>query len=171
MRLLIEYKFFEPGFYSGDELQELDHAVTVRKITPSSRNASKACGRRLAALATLFIENDTTDRFADAVASGRSDGNLAVAEGVVTSALGITLEEAVLLELRGASAAMLSAAVRMGRISTTTAQVIAASIVPVISEGLELGLALSTAEMRAVAPELDIAAIRHSRREARLFAT
>jgi urease accessory protein len=154
-----------------DRLLALDRAVTVRKITPASRRASTACGRRLAALAMALIEDETIVGLVAHIASGRSNGNLAIAEGVLAQAFGIGLEEAVLLELRGSSAALLSAALRLGRISATRAQVVAASLVPSLCEGLEVALTLSAEDMRAVGPELEIAAIRHGRREARLFAT
>jgi urease accessory protein len=152
-------------------LVALDHAVTVRKITPSSRRASTACGRRLAALTCVLTDDETIARFAERVDAGRSDGNLAVVEGALSFALDIGVEEAVLLELRGTAAALLSAALRLGKISATRAQALATRLIPPLIEALEISLKLRTEEMRAVAPELDVATIRHGRREARLFAT
>ncbi len=152
-------------------LRALDRAVTIRKITPSSRYASTACGRRLAVLASVVTGDLTMTDLAEHIEARRSDGNLAVVEGTLSHALDITLEEAVLLELRGTSAALLSAALRLGRISATQAQLVAASLVPALSEGVDIALALTTESMRAVAPELDVAAIRHKTRDARVFAT
>jgi urease accessory protein len=152
-----------------DSLLALDRAVTVRKITPSSRHASASCGRRLAALATSLTEDPITAHLADAVVSGRSDGNLGVVAGVLARAFDIRLEEAVLLELRGTSTALLSAALRLGRISASRAQVVAVSLVPTLIEALDVALTIAVEDMRAVAPELDIAAVRHRWREPRLF--
>jgi urease accessory protein len=158
-----------PGNLDG--LLALDGAVTARKITPASRHSSAACGRRLAALAPSLTVDRTTALLAGQIQAGRADGNLAVVEGVLASALGIGLEEAVLLELRGTSGALVSAALRLGRISATRAQVLAASLVPTLCDALEVALSLPVEDMRAVGPELDIAAMRHGRREGRLFAT
>ena len=152
-------------------LRRVDRAVTARKLTPSSRHASTACGRRLAVLSQSLTSDGTCDRFAEDVAAGRSDGNLAVVEGVVACALAIDLEEAILLELRGTAVALLSAALRLGKISALRAQAMLAALVPTLTEGLEIALRLSVDEMRSVAPELDIAAMSHGRRDARIFAT
>lgn len=157
------------GDVSG--LLALDRAVTTRKITPSSRYASTVCGRRLAALASVVTDDVTVANLAGHIEARRSDGNLAVVEGALAHALDITLEEAVLLELRGTSVALLSAALRLGRISATQAQMVAASLVPALSEGVDIALELTAESMRAVAPELDVAAIRHRTREAKVFAT
>lgn len=155
----------------GSGLRALDRAVTTRKITPSSRYASTVCGRRLAALASVVTDDATMTDLAEHIGARCSDGNLAVVEGTLSHALEITLEEAVLLELRGTSVALLSAALRLGRISATQAQTLAASLVPALSEGVDIALTLTTESMRAVAPELDVAAIRHRTRDARVFAT
>jgi len=154
-----------------DGLLALDRAVGPRKITPASRRSSAACGRRLAALSPSLTDDRTVALFIGQVAVGRSDGNLAVVEGIVARALGIGIEEAVLLELRGASWALISAALRLGLISAARAQVVAASLVPALCDALEVALALPVEDMRAVGPELDIAVMRHDRREGRLFAT
>ena len=154
-----------------DGLRTLDRGVTARKLAPASRYASTACGRRLAALCRLLTENATCTRFAEDVAAGRSDGNLAVVEGALAHALAIDLEEAVLLELRSTSVSLLSAALRLGKISALRAQALGAGLVPVLVEGLETSLRLTRDEMRAVGPELEVASMSHRRRDARVFAT
>jgi urease accessory protein len=152
-------------------LLSLDKAVTARKITPSSRRSSTTCGRRLATLAGSLTDDRTSALYAAKVSEGLADGNLAVVEGVLARALCLSQEEAVLLELRSVSAALLSAAVRLARISASRAQAVAASLVPTLCDALEIALSLGSGEMRAVGPELDLAAMRHDRREGRLFAT
>jgi urease accessory protein len=159
------------GLQDVDGLVALDLAVTARKFTPSSRHASHACGRRFAVLVPKLTDDRTAAIFAGLVAHGKADGNLAVLEGVVSRAVGIGATEGVLIELRATAAALLSAAVRLGRVSAIRAQEIAASRVPSLCAALDLVDALAVSEMRAVGPELDIAAMRHTRREGRLFAT
>jgi urease accessory protein len=154
-----------------ERVAALDHAVTVRKITPSSRHASIACGRRLAALVPELTEDPAVCELATTVKAGLSDGNLAVLEGGIARAFGINVQQAVLIELRATSNALLSAALRLGRISSSRAQVLATRLVPVQCIALDVALSIPVADMRAVGPEFDLAAMHHRRREARLFAT
>jgi urease accessory protein len=69
------------------------------------------------------------------------------------------------------STAFLSAALRLGRISASRAQIIATKLVPIQCAGLEVALSVAVPDMRAVGPEFDLAAMHHSQREGRLFAT
>jgi urease accessory protein len=153
------------------EAVALDRAVTVRKVTPSSRHASSACGRRLAALVPELTEDQSACEFARTVADGVTDGNLAIVEGVLAHAFGIGVEEAVLLELRATSAALLSAALRLGRISSSRAQILATRLVPIQCVALDVALSVPVSEMRSVGPEFDLASMCHHRRDAKLFAT
>ena len=159
------------GISDLDGLLALDATVTARKITPASRQASTTCGRRLAVLAASLTSEPTALLLSKHVVARRSNGNLAVVEGTLAGALGLGREEAVLLELRAASTGLLSAALRLGRISAIRAQALAASLVPTLCAALEIACEVTAAEMRAVGPGLDLAAMRHTRREARLFAT
>jgi urease accessory protein len=159
------------GSRDVDGIAALDHAVTVRKITPSSRHASIACGRRLAALIPELTGRQTACEFANTVAAGGSDGNLAVVEGALAHAFGIDVNDGILLELRATSTALLSAALRMGRISASRAQSIATKLVPIHCAALEVALSVPVADMRAVGPEFDLASLYHRRRDGRLFAT
>jgi urease accessory protein len=154
-----------------EALIALDHAVTARKITPSSRHASTTCGRRLAALVPTLTADKTASTLVEHIARGAADGNIAVVEGVVTRALGIDSAEAVLIELRAASGAMLSAAVRLGRISASRSQALATALVPTLCSALEVVAGLEPTEMRAVGPELDLASIWHGNRDGKLFVT
>jgi urease accessory protein len=154
-----------------DGLVRVDRAVTCRKLTPASRHASTACGSRIAALASTLTGDRTALRFAGLVAARQTDGNLPIVEGVLARALGVGLEEAILLELRGTSVALVSAALRLGRISATQAQFVIAFLVPTMCDALEIALSVPVNDMRAFGPELDIMAVRHGRREARLFVT
>ena len=153
------------------EAVALDRAVTVRKVTPSNRYASSACGRRLAALVPELTEDQSACEFARTVVDGVTDGNLAIVEGALAHAFGIGVEEAVLLELRATSAALLSAALRLGRISSSRAQILATRLVPIQCVALDVALSVPVSEMRSVGPEFDLASMCHHRRDGKLFAT
>jgi urease accessory protein len=154
-----------------DELLELDRALTARKLTAPARAASRACGRQLATLATGLTGDDLVAAFAGAVRERRTDGNLAVVEGTVTRALGLSAEQALLLELRGTASGLLSAAVRLGRLGPVRAQAMLVALAPAIGRSAAAALEAGLDDIRSTGVELEIAAMSHRRAHARLFAT
>lgn len=156
---------------SVDPLLALDRAVTARKLGPPARLASVACGGRLAVLALRLVEATPLTELCREIRAGATDGNLAVVEGALTKALGLEREEAVLVELRGVTAQLLSAAVRLGKLSATRAQEAQRELEPAILEAATHALELPITMMRSTVPELDIYSLRHEHAEASLFMT
>jgi urease accessory protein len=154
------------------ELVRLDDCISARKLTPSARHASQTCGRQLAALAPqLAPSSELVADLSERVRSGQTDGNLAVVQGALARALGIPALDAVLVELRSAAAGLVSAAVRLGALSPVRAQVIVAELAPALVAAAESAIELGLDELSATAPELELAALAHSRADARMFAT
>lgn len=154
------------------ELTELDAFLTARKLTPAARNASQSCGRQLAALAPRLAPDDRlVGRLASEVKSRETAGNHAVVHGTLARALGLSAREAVLIELRGSAASLLSAAVRLGAIPPTRAQVILSELTPAIIDGAETALGLELSEMNSTAPELELFSLAHAQADARMFRT
>jgi len=153
------------------DLRDLDRDLTTRKAAPPARIASTACGRRLARIAPSLAADAALAAYCEDVRAERSDGNLAVVEGALARALGIGVLEAVLLELRGAAAGLLSAAVRVGRLGPLRAQVLLVRLGPDLAAAAEAAIMLDPGAAHSTAPALEIAALAHGRREARLFAT
>lgn len=154
-----------------EELRMLDRLVTTRKLTPAARLASISCGRQLAGLAALLTETDPAAAYCAEAVEGATDGNLAVVEGALARARGLGEEEAVLLELRGAAWAILSAAVRLGRLSARRAQAALVGLEPALRAAATEALTLPAESMRSSVPELEVHALRHGWADARLFAT
>jgi urease accessory protein len=155
-----------------EQLTALDAALTARKLTPAARRASHACGRKLAALAPALIPDDELVAAYSALVGERAaDGNLAVVEGTLSRALGMSALDAVLIELRGAAWALLSAAVRLSASLPTDAQLILAELSEPLVAAASRALTLGADEISSTAPELEIAALAHVRAGARLFAT
>ena len=153
-------------------LAELDEILTARKLSPSSRDASRACGRQLARLAgSLAGEDPLVAGFGALVARGETDGNLAVVEGSLARALGLTARQAVLVELRGTAAGLLSAALRLGALSPVRAQLMLAGLAPALQRAGEIATSLGLDQLSSTAPELEVAALAHARLEARMFVT
>jgi urease accessory protein len=154
------------------ELVLLDRRLTARKLTPSSRLASHACGRKLAAIAPRLAPGDVLiTELAALVERRETDGNLAVVGGTLARAMGLTTLDATALELRSSAASLLSAAVRLGSLSPTGAQTILAQLTPVLAAAAEAAATLGLDEMRSTIPELEMYALVHMRAEGRLFST
>jgi urease accessory protein len=97
-----------------DELKGLDALLTARKLAPSTRHASHTCGRKLTSLGGRLTQDRLVTEFAHAVDARQSDGNLAVVEGALARARGLTPSAAVLVALRGTAMTLLTAAIRLG---------------------------------------------------------
>jgi urease accessory protein len=153
-------------------LFDLDRRLTARKLTPGARLASQSCGRQLAALALRLVTHDRlVSDWCSAVGADETDGNLAVVEGTLARACGMTARNAVLVELRAAAGSLLSAAVRLGAISPVRAQVVLAQLTGALTRAADDALSLTLGQLRATTPELEICALAHPRADARLFAT
>jgi urease accessory protein len=151
-------------------LVALDRRVTAHKTVPASRASSTACGRRLAVLALELVDHDACTAFARLVRQRESDGNLAVMEGAFAAAASIPAAHALLLELRGSAAAMLAAAVRLGHLPATRAQVVLRALEPDLLAAASRAT-LADAPFTSTAPELDVYALVQSRLEGRVFAS
>jgi urease accessory protein len=154
---------------SAGSLLELDAWIAARKLTPGARSASLSCGRQLAALTPRLTRRQPALAFAEAVRAGESDGHLAVVHGTLAAALDVSVEDAVVIELRGLAAGMLSAAVRLGRLSTLRAQALQRRLAPAVVEAAADALQRPLEEARSSTVELELASLRHGRREPRLF--
>lgn len=152
-------------------LVDLDNRLATFKLTPASRAFSTSCGRQLASLALSLVRAPVCVKYYRAVEIGDSPGNLAVVEGVTAQGVGVDRDTAVLIELRGAAAGLLSAAVRLGRLSAFRAQRALKELEPALAESAAEAVGLSLDEMRSFCPELDVYALRHDRAETRVFAT
>lgn len=158
---------------AGDlaRLLELDRLTTTRKLIPAGRIASESCGRALVGLAAQLSTDTTVRDLAEAVVSHRTPGNLALVEGALARALGVAQREAVLLELRGFAAGLLSCAVRLGRCSAVSAQRLTAGIAPAIESAGDIAETTRLDALATGSPELEIHAMRHQRADARTFRT
>jgi urease accessory protein len=154
------------------ELLALDERLTARKLAPAARAASHAPGRRLAALAEQLAPQDPlVVGLAAQVCARETDGNLAVVAGTLARALEIAEGDAVLLDLRGAAGALLSAAVRLGALAPTRAQVVLVGLAPALAQAAAAACALALDDVSSTAPELELFALAHARADARLFST
>lgn len=152
-------------------LRRIDDALTARKLSAPARRASTLCGSRLAVLARGMDIGGTAGELCDRVAAGEWEANLAVVEGAVGAGVGIPREQAVLIAVRGHVSAMLSSAVRLGRLGANQGQALLFELTSDIDRCAQVAMEVSVNDMRSTLPELEIHAARHEQREARLFIT
>jgi urease accessory protein len=153
------------------ELEAIDAALRARKLSEPARQASELCGGRLAALTAELDAGELAAAVRARIERGDWPGNLAVVEGVVGAGLGVDRETTVLMAVRGHALAMLSAAVRLGRLGTARAQALLRELAPVIERCGRHALSVDREQLRSTLPELDVHAARHPARDARLFIT
>jgi len=151
-------------------LVNADHWLTARKLSPGARDASQTCGRKLAALG-LAGDDELNVAFAREVQANASPGNLAVVEGALARALGLTERQTALMVLRGLAAAILSAAVRLGALPPSRAQLILAELHPTLQAGADTAVSTELSDAHASAIELDCHLLLHSGSTSKLFAT
>ena len=156
---------------SGDlvRLREIDVALTTRKLSEPARRASTLCGTQLASLAGRLGIGGVVEPLSREIQRRAWPGNLAVVEGAVGAAMAISREETVLIAVRGHAAAMLAAAVRLGRLGTSRSQVLLFDLTSELDRCAQAAMGVSLGDMRATLPELEIHVARQAYREARLF--
>jgi urease accessory protein len=156
---------------SGDlaRLRQIDAALTARKHSEPARSASTLCGMQLASLAGRLGIGGVIEPLSGDIDRGACAGNLAVVEGAVGAAMEIAREETVLVAVRGHAAAMLAAAVRLGRLGTSRSQALLYDLASELDHCARVAMGVRLENMRATLPELEIHAARQAYREARLF--
>ena len=162
------------ALHAGDAqaLRRVDAQLDLLKQTPSAQTASRRCGSRLAALATTFGAPTVLVDYVAEVAARKTPGHLAVISGAISAAAGIRREHAVVSELRGVATMILSAAVRLDVLPATAGQSMLAALTPEIVAAARIALQTGEEDMASgAAAGLEIAAMRHARDDARLFAT
>ena len=156
---------------TATELLELDALLSAHKSAPASRAASQSCGRQLAQLATRLLQNELLAEYCSLVDSRQSDGNLSIVEGALARAAALPDEMAVLISLRSAASGMLSAAVRLGRLSPSQAQVSLTTLAASVDQATTIALATKIGEWHSTAAELEICLLASGREEISFFAS
>jgi len=150
-------------------LLRVDGRLSALKLAHESRLTSQRTGRRLLTLAEGLTENPMARRFAEAVRARMTPGNYAPAFGVVASAFGLDVRQAVLAELYSFATGLLGASLRCLRIDHQQVQSVLRSLLPAIETAASVAVATPFEEMHSFAPAIEIAQMRHERAEVRLF--
>ena len=159
----------DPSSRGLEALLELDALAEATTLAAGMRAASRRLGfTQLRVHAELGLE--PAARCLEAVRDGRTPGHLPVVQGLVWHALGIPARQAEAVCAYGLCAGVSGAAIRLGKIGHLDGQRILTSL----RGRIEAVLAMPPPRLDELwngAPALELAAMRHEPRSARLFAT
>ncbi|HWJ73718.1 MAG TPA: urease accessory UreF family protein [Kaistia sp.] len=149
----------------------VDAELGTCKLSETARRMSTSCGRQLAVLAPQLFDNGPVAEFCASIRAERSSGHLAVVFGAVAAASGLTAEQTVLMEVRSVVSLHLSAAVRLGRLTASRAQVVQRLLEPAVIVAVQDALSRDLDAMSSSSFEIEIAMMAVRRLDGRMFAT
>jgi len=146
----------------------IDREVEASTLVQALRTGSRRNGASfLASHASLGDELARLLR--DAVKRGECLGHIAVMQGAVWSAVGLTEQLAQLTSGYAVASGLIAVAVRLGAIGALRGQAVLKACLPLIEELAARAIPGGT-EMESFMPFLDIASARHAQADLRLFA-
>lgn len=159
------------GADDPDLVCAIDRALSAVKLAREDRQGSERMGLRLATESARLAPAPALDALLAAVRARRTPGNAAVALGLAGRAMGLEASETALVACYTASSALVSAAMRLMRLGHGEAQAVLLGARPAMLAAVEAAAGLDWRDLRPCAPQLDVAAARHERAAARLFAS
>lgn len=154
-----------------DTLLELGTLFTAHKVAREAREASLGLGRRLLANAANLTESSLLDSYRALVRLDRCQAHHCVVFGLVTHALRIAEEPAGLGFGYTVLAGAVSAALRLGVLGQSEAQVIMKDEWVPLVEAVARARTMDIADISSFAPMLEIAMMGHERAYSRLFSS
>jgi len=154
-----------------DTLLELGTLFTAHKVAREAREASLGLGKRLLSNATNLTDATLLESYRALVRLNRCQAHHCVVFGLVTQALRIAEEPAVLGFGYTVLAGAVSAALRLGILGQSEAQVVMKDEWVVLVEAVAGARTLDVADISSFAPMLDIAMMGHERAYSRLFSS
>jgi urease accessory protein len=146
----------------------IDREVEASTLVEALRNGSRRNGASF--LASHASLGDVLARaLREAVRRGECLGHIAVMQGAVWSAVGLTEQLAQLTSGYTAASGLVAVAVRLGTIGALRGQAVLKACLPLIEELASRAIP-DEAEMQSFIPFLDIASARHAQADLRLFA-
>ena len=161
-------------FTASKDVQSIitcDKLLFATKLVKELRDATCRSGTQMIKCINSFVSNDVLNEYYEAVKNSETAGTHAVVIGVVSNALGIEKQKAVLHFLYGFSVSMVGAALRLGMIEHIQSQKILHQLKPVIAETCNKYISKSLDEMWQFAPEYDVIQIEHEQTFSKMFIT
>ena len=152
-----------------DALINVDLLAEATTLSEPMRAGSRRAGRALLGVGARLVL-DGVARYREAVADDARLGHLAVVQGMVFRASGLTLPLTELLSGWAVITGLTSAAVRLGLIGHIQALTMTGSLRATLAGLLRIPVA-ADAEPSSFTPLVDIAMTRNAQRDMRMFAT
>ena len=148
-----------------------DKLLFAMKLVKELRDATCRSGTQMIKCVNSFVNNGVLNEYYEVVKNSQTPGTHAVVIGVVSNALGIEKQKAVLHFLYGFSVSMVGAALRLGMVEHVQSQKILHQLKPVIAETCNKYISKSLDEMWQFAPEYDVIQIEHEQAFSKMFIT
>ncbi len=147
----------------------IDAMADALKAAEELRNASRQMGRQTLRIASSFLAHDLTQTFFRSVEKCQTPGHHPVALGIVGSALQWEPREMIAAYLYSSSAMLVNSALRLFPLGQLAGQRILWNLQPLFGRLATEVLSKGEKDVWSFAPALEIAAMRHSTLDARLF--
>lgn len=154
-----------------DTLVALGALLSAQKVAREARESSVGLGKRLLSNAANLTDAALLESYRSLVRLNRCQAHHCVVFGLVTQALGIAEEPAALGFGYTALAGAVSAALRLGILGQSEAQVIMKDEWSPLAAAVARARTLNIGDIRSFAPMLEIAMMGHERAYSRLFSS
>jgi urease accessory protein len=150
-------------------LAEIDQAVMARKVSEEARTMTTRMGKKLVELSTTIVPSELLVNWRDRIEAGETPGSYAVALAIVFSAQGLSVRSAFVVHQYGVAATILSAALRLLKVSHIDTQKILYGVNEVAEASFDRTADAELSDMAGFAPVLDILTAVHAKAHVRLF--
>lgn len=147
----------------------MDALLDALKPAEELRSASRQMGRQTLRIANSFLVHDLTQAFFQAVEEYLTPGHHPVALGIVGNALAWEPREMIAAYLYSSSAVLVNAALRLFPLGQLAGQRVLWNLQPLFGKLAAEVLEKREEDIWSFTPAMEIAAMRHSTLDARLF--
>lgn len=152
-----------------DAVAECDKALFRFKMNAEARLMLQRMGKKMAELASQLFESDLITRWLSAIKAEEVPGTFPVAQGLAYAAAGVNERDLFCAHQYGVINMVLSAALRIVRVSHYDTQKILFDLAKKTNEFYERAAGMELKDMNAFFPQLDIIASMHEKGNMRMF--
>lgn len=152
-----------------DRVAEADKMLLRYKMNAEARLMLQRMGKKLAELASRLFESPIISRWLDDINSGKVPGTYPVGQGIAYAAAGVSERDMFCAHQYGVINMVLSAALRIVRVSHYDTQKILFDLASHTADFYEEASKMKLKEMNAFFPQLDIIASLHEKGNMRMF--
>lgn len=159
------------AFVAGDygKAAEADRALFRFKMNAEARLMLQRMGKKLAELAARLFDSSMITRWLDDIRAEKVPGSYPVGQGLAYAAAGVGEKDLFCAHQYGVINMVLSAALRIVRVSHYDTQKILFDLAPKAEEHYEEAARMELRDMNAFFPQLDIFASLHEKGNMRMF--